>query len=284
MRFLLKLSLAGAKQPPALSLNYHYLISAAIYKIIGSADSSFAAFLHDEGHVILQRHKINSTQNVVLPDHQVRSNKRFKFFTFSDIRTPFRIIGDQMILLSPTIELTVCFHLSKTAEYFIQGLFNQQRIYIGTALFKVDSVESLKYDLDTEKIILQPISPLVVGRKNDRGHYDYRSPNDEDFADRLVYSWIEKYCAIYNIDPGNQELIPSASVKPIFFPNPPQQRLVIIKRDVHGERKVRGYTKFRLQVNTSPEMLEVALNTGLGLHNSQGMGCITLVNNYGRQN
>jgi CRISPR-associated endoribonuclease Cas6 len=282
MRFLLKLSLVGAKQTPAISLNYHYLISAAIYKIIGCADSSYATFLHDEGHTFLQRRNTGISDNVAVLSPKGHRNKRFKFFTFSDIRTPFQIVGDQMILLSRTIEITVCFHINKTAENFVKGLFMEQRIYIGTALFKIDSVESIHYSFNVEKIILQPISPLVVGRKNDRGHYDYRSPQDSDFSERLIYSWIEKYCAIYNIDPGNQEFIPDISITPIFFPNPPQRRLVTIKKDANGDRKVRGYTKFRLEVNTSPEMLEIALNTGLGLHNSQGMGCVSLVNNYGK--
>ncbi|MEJ7683839.1 MAG: CRISPR-associated endoribonuclease Cas6 [Segetibacter sp.] len=59
-----------------------------------------------------------------------------------------------------------------------------------------------------------------------------------------------------------------------MFPYPPQSRLVTIKAGTNAETKIRGYTKFRLEVIAPDEMIELALGAGLGLYNAQGMGCV----------
>jgi CRISPR-associated endoribonuclease Cas6 len=74
---------------------------------------------------------------------------------------------------------------------------------------------------------------------------------------------------------GDEE--PDVSIKVLFFPHPPQQRLITIKGGTEAETKIRGYTKFRLRVSAPVEMLEVALGAGLGLYNAQGMGCVGVV-------
>jgi CRISPR-associated endoribonuclease Cas6 len=86
MRF--KLNLQSKKQA-ALPFNYQYPLSAAIYKIIQSADAEFAAFLHNTGYG--------------------EGYKSFKLFTFSDIKTPFIKNGDRMQLQTGEAELIIAF-------------------------------------------------------------------------------------------------------------------------------------------------------------------------------
>lgn len=241
-----------------LPFNYQYPLSAAIYKIIQWADADFAAFLHDTGYV--------------------DGHKSFKLFTFSDIRTPFVRQGDRMQLSTGEAELTICFYLPKTAEIFIKGLFLHQQIEIvdkvTKTVFQIIGVESLHSAISQDgHVVLQPLSPLVVGRKNDRGHYDYCSPEDDDFGQCLYYNWMEKCAAVkLPVAVGDEE--PKVSIEVLFFNHPPQQRLITIKAGKEAETKIRGYTKFRLAVTAPVEMLEVALGAGLGLHNAQGMGCV----------
>jgi CRISPR-associated endoribonuclease Cas6 len=164
-------------------------------------------------------------------------------------------------------------------ENFIKGLFMNQQLEIADlkskAIFNIVQIESLPNGTYTNTtVLLQPLSPLVVGRKNERSHYDYRSPQDEDFAECLYYNWIEK-CAAAGINAGtlNKEIF--IKVKP--FPHPPQQRLITIKGGTDAETKIRGYTIFRLKVTAPQEMLELAMGAGLGLYNAQGMGCVGVV-------
>lgn len=257
MRFRLNLQ---TNRGSLLPFNYQYPLSSAIYKIIQRADKEFAAFLHNKGYG--------------------QGHKSFKLFTFSDIRTPFVRRGDRMQLTTGEAELTVCFYLPLAAENFIKGLFMHQQLEIADRMSKVVltviGVENLSITTLTDgTFVLQPLSPIVVGRKNDRGHYDYRSPEDADFAECLYHNWVEKCAAVgLPVAVGDEE--PEVSIKVLFFNHPPQQRLITIKGGTKAETKIRGYTKFKLAVNAPVEMIELALGAGLGLHNALGMGCVNV--------
>ncbi len=125
-------------------------------------------------------------------------------------------------------------------------------------------------------MLLQPLSPLAVGRKNERGHYDYRSPEDADFAECLYYNWMEK-CLAVGLPVAVSDEEPEVTIDVLLFNHLPQQRLITIKAGTSAETKIRGYTKFQLAVSAPAEMLEIALGAGLGLHNAMGMGCVGVV-------
>lgn len=260
MRFLL--TLENKKFPALLPVNYQYPLSAVIYKIIQKADAGFAAFLHDTGY-----------------------GKGFKLFTFSDIITPFKIQGDRMQLLTNKAVVNICFYLPYAAENFIKGLFLNQEIEIGDKIsragFHVSQIESIAKDLDTgenKNIVLQPLSPIVAGIKNENGIYTYLDPGDPRYATSLVYNWIQKYKAIYDADDIEIEKIKRMiQLKILFFSNPPQSRLITIKAGSPEETKIRGFKKFRLEIKASNELLEIALGAGMGLYNAQGMGCVEII-------
>jgi CRISPR-associated endoribonuclease Cas6 len=108
MRFLLTLSAPIPLQ--AIPINYQYPLSAVIYKIIERADAGYAGFLHNQGYG--------------------EGLKHFKLFTFSDLKTAFRIHGDRLQLMTSQAELLVSFHLPEAATHFIKGLFLDQQIEI----------------------------------------------------------------------------------------------------------------------------------------------------------
>ncbi len=108
MRF--KLTLQALNKGNCIPFNYQYPLSSAIYKIIQSANSEFATFLHDKGYG--------------------DGHKSFKLFTFSDIKTSFTKNGDRMQLQNGHAELLVCFYVPEAAENFIKGLFLNQQLQI----------------------------------------------------------------------------------------------------------------------------------------------------------
>ena len=259
-----KLTLQSQHTPTLLPFNYQYPLSSAIYKIIQKADADFAAFLHNTGYG--------------------EGHKSFKLFTFSDLQTAFRIQGDRMELPNEPVQLMVCFHVTEAAENFIKGLFMHQQLEIADrkskASFVVQQVESLQpiANVENEPITLQPLSALVVGKKNERGHYDYRSPLDNDFAECLVHNWVMKYAAANNIEEDTAYALKrQIDIAIMQHARPPKQRLITIKEGTPHETKVRGYTGFSMQVKAPGNMITLALNAGLGLHNAQGMGCVGVV-------
>ncbi len=262
MRFILSLNTTKASNSE-LPLNYQYPLSAAIYKILERADGEYANFLHSTGYEY--------------------NNKTFKFFTFSDIRTWFRIKGDRMIMNSNTAELTICFHISDAAESFIRGLFMNQQIVIADSISRVSfTVQQVVAEKATtlvdDTILLQPMSPVVMGRKNERGNYDYLSPEDTDFSRLIAQNLLDKCAA--EMETGETELAEikkSIDIEPLFFSNAPRGRLLTIKAGTPAETKVRGYDKFRLRITAPKRVIEMALNGGIGMNNAMGMGCVGIV-------
>jgi CRISPR-associated endoribonuclease Cas6 len=263
MHFLLTLSTSNAQQQ--LPANYQYPLSAVIYRILQRADNEYADFLHNSGY------------------KKEESLKSFKLFSFSDIKTPFRNIGDRLLLLTQNAELVVSFHLPKAAENFIKGIFSNQQIEIGDkksrVIFFIDQVTSLPLSLtdsEVQEVMLNPISPLVAGIKNDKGEYSFLSPEHPEFIRLLLYNWKEKYATVY----GTQEagnVFAYTKMEVIFYANPPKSRLITIKAYSPAETKIRGFINFRLKVHAGKEALELLLNAGAGVYNSLGMGCMEIV-------
>jgi CRISPR-associated endoribonuclease Cas6 len=206
MRF--KLTLKSLHYPALLPFNYQYPLSSAIYRIIQTADAEFAAFLHSTGYR--------------------QEGKSFKLFTFSDIRTPFVRIKDRIQLVTGEAELIVCFYLPQAAEHFIRGLFINQRLEVADqfskTVFDVVGVESISSEVvGSGRIVLQPLSPIVVGRRNERGHYDYLNPEDTRFTECLYYNWMEKCAAVgLPVRIGDEE--PDVRIDVLSFHHPAQQR------------------------------------------------------------
>lgn len=265
MRLLLILQ--AAEEQPVLPINYQYPLSAAIYKILDRADADYADFLHNSGY------------------SKPGSGKKFKLFTFSDLRVPFAPPkSDRLYLKSREVRLTICFHVPEAAENFVKGLFIHQELDIADrvskARFTVSQVEALDNGLPSvphSTVWLQPLSPVVTGRKNERGNYDFRSPQDADFADCLRYNWAEKYLAAYPDHPATaQEIHDSLAIAVELLSSPPQERRPIIKAGTPEQTKIRGYMRFKLKVTGPRELIEVGLNAGIGLYCSQGMGAVEI--------
>jgi len=259
----LLLTLTNAKEKQLIPVNYQYPLASAIYKILQNADAEYSEFLHEKGY-----------------------GKGFKLFTFSDIKCPFKIDGDRLLLLSNKIKITVCFQLPKAAEIFIKGLFLSQQIDIADrkskTSFTVEQVESLASPLDLFKkndeieILLKPLSPVVCGIKNEKGNYDFLSPADDRYEEMLFVNWEEKCKAVFEKE-NIHDVMGSAFVQIIFYKNPPKSRLITIKADTKAETKIRGFNNFEMKIKGKKEAVELLLNSGVGLYNAQGMGCMEVI-------
>lgn len=258
MRLLL--TLTSARQKQLIPINYQYPLASAIYKILQSADAKYSAFLHEKGY-----------------------GKGFKLFTFSDIKCPFKIDGDRLLLLSNKIEITVCFHLPKAAETFIKGLFISQEIDIADqkskAHFTVAQVESLTSPLDhlennETEVILKLLSPVICGLKNEKGNYTFLSPEDDRYEEMLFVNWEEKCKAVLGEE--TEEAMNNAFIQILLYPNPPKSRLITIKAGSVAETKIRGFNNFKIKIKGKKEAVELILDSGIGLYNAQGMGCVEI--------
>lgn len=269
MIFNIAMSVQDKKGQHLMPFNYHYPLSSAIYNIISRSDKQFATFFHDIGYGSYRY--------------------KFKLFTFSDIRIPFTSKGDRMLLLGSAGSFRICFHVPDAAEHFLKGLFVNEQFVIGDknsqVRFKIQGVENCLSELsaspdDIISVVVQPISPLVIStRRIDNSAPNlFVSPYESAFVDRLIFHWVQKYKTIApETDIEIEKLREQINVKLFFFTNPPMERRIIIKDGYPNAQKVRGYTKFRMGLTAPRKMIDLALNSGLGVKNSVGMGCIQLI-------
>ncbi len=261
MRFSIVLSVKDGK---ILPINYQYPLSAALYRIISKGDAEYAQLLHERGYG--------------------KKDKGFKLFTFSQLNVPFKIEGDRLRLLGDEVSFLVAFHLPQAMESFVKGLFQSEHIDIADkkskVSFVVKSVESLPDRLQSHKeteilsVELRLLSPLVVGVQNERANYDFLSPDDDRFAESFIYNWRSKIATCYDEVTAQTALL---MVEIIPMKNPPKSKLITIKAGTEAETKIRGWMNFGLKVTTEKRFVELLLNSGAGLYNAQGMGCVEVV-------
>lgn len=247
-----------------IPINYQYPLSSSIYKILSKGDEEYAKFLHETGY-----------------------GKGYKFFTFSDLKFKFKLENkDRMRLLGNNIELIVSFHMPEASKSFIEGLFRSEQIVIADknsrAVFKVSSIQSLNSpfnesipDNEIIQVLFKPISAVLIGVKNSNNTYDYLSPNKEGYIESLIYNWRGKILETYNID-NSQNIILLAEIE--MFSNPFRSRLVHIKENTTSHTKIQGFLNFKIKLTAEKRFIELLYNTGVGLENSQGMGCVEVMN------
>lgn len=265
MRLLLTLNTSDSN--PMLPINYQYPLSAVIYKIIQRADTQYAEFLHEHGY---------GTEH-----------KRFKLFTFSDLKIPFKIQQDRLLLTGREAKLVICFHLPEAMETFVKGLFVHQQLEIADirsrVQFTVSQVEmqpvlnGIHSSDETVAVQIQPLSPVVAGIKNDKGHYDYLSPEEPAFREAILYNWKEKYTTLYGEAAAENEF--SKLQIEVTQAHHTRSRLITIKANTEQQTRIRGFTHFKLKVQAPKSVLELAMNAGMGLYNAQGMGCVSVIPN-----
>ena len=260
MRFRLTLEVNEQIFGNIIPLNYQYEQSAAIYKILHSADEEFAHWLHENGY-------------------QTVTGKNFKLFTFSRFKIDKRSVlaEEQRIqILSDTVEWQISFLPEKSTQSFVEGLFRRQTFEIGdrksAVQFVVRSVEVLPSPCYSDEMSFATLSPLCIKYRNDRGGIDYLSPMDVRAKFLLVKGLLDRYRAAY------QKELPCAIEECEFeVLNEPKSVLVTIKAGTAQQTRVRGYmVQFKLKAPA--ELLQLMYESGAGNLCAQGFGCLRVLN------
>lgn len=254
MRF--KLALVPTRTKTHVPFNYQYALSAVIYHKLAQANKDYASFLHQKGYA----------QN----DH----SKHFKLFTYSNLSGSFKVDKNALQLQGNETSFVLGCHMPEFAENMVKGIFANQRISIGDktaqADFEVQQISAVA-DLSFTGIqsrTLQLLSPLAVGKKNERGNYDYLSPADPDFLPILKNNLSDKLLTAYPNKTFEFEIGAN------LFPGKLKSRLISIKAGTEEETKVKGFMGFTLELRGTAEVVNMALCGGLGQYNGVGFGCV----------
>jgi CRISPR-associated endoribonuclease Cas6 len=257
MRFRITLSRADHNRN-TIPINYQYFLSAWIYNIINLSDKDYGQFLHSTGYT--------------------SGNKKFKYFNFSPLKIQkFNILRQDALLeiWDNTLSFELSFYIEQSAEHFIIGLFQNQKVFIGDRLhgmnFTVQQIEKLPDANISQTQSYRALSPIVISyRTRDSKYAQYLSPEISEYSNLFINNIIEKYFTLHN-----EQNKPDIQMR---ITSKPYSKLITIKPNTPFETKIRGYVyNFEL---TAPDYIHQLLyHVGAGEKNSMGFGWVEVKNN-----
>lgn len=257
-RFELTLKVQPGKGKVLLPLNYQYELSAWIYRIVRKGSNEFAAWLHDRGYG--------------------DGNKTFKLFSFSHLHVPvYRILGDRMELQCERLTCVVSFCTDDVIEPFMAGVFEDAVFTLGDSrsrvAFRVEDVNVCPPVKIGGKVAFLALSPIFVdrhlhGRKVAATHL---VPGDSLFEQLVHHNLVEKYRLLHGTLPPEDWAITRFRLLSL-----PRKKMITIKSFTSQATRLRCYF-CSFELTGEPELLEIAYYAGIGRLNSQGFGCVGLL-------
>ncbi len=241
------LSLREKNGELVLPIHYNRLIQGAIYNNIST---ELAAFLHDRGYVY--------------------NGRSFKLFSFSRILGNYKLDRvNKQISFSGDVKL----YISSPVQEFctsLMGCLLGEGIHLGGTSVEVVGIKAEKPVVSGEVIEVELLSPVVIYStflKPEGGKYTcYFHPGEKEFVHLLETNLRKKYRAFYGTE------LPEGDFG-VETLNRPCLNITMYKHTV-----IKGYS-CRIKLGGPPELLQVAVDAGLGGKNSQGFGYIRLCGN-----
>jgi CRISPR-associated endoribonuclease Cas6 len=227
-----------------LPIHYNHIVQAFIYKTI---DKELADFLHNEGY---------------------GDDRKFRLFCFSNLSGKAKIESNRgNIIFEPPVFLEVASPDSKFCESFANKIL-KKAIRLKSNSLEIASIKVDRQDVIKEDITINTLSPITVystlKRPDDSKYTCYFQPGEDDFSRIADENLRKKYRAFTGMEPPDGKV----SFTPLLQP---RLHIVIYKGFV-----IKGYTG-KLRLKGPRELLQMAVDAGLGSKNSQGFGCVKMV-------
>ncbi|MBN1349946.1 CRISPR-associated endoribonuclease Cas6 [candidate division KSB1 bacterium] len=266
----IKLTLAPLERRSFIPFNYQHPLSAAIYKILSTANQQYAEFLHQKGYLTVD-------------------GKPLKLFTFSYLFIPRVKVVKNMLGIFNFSAVTLQIS-SPLIDDFIQnlviGLFENQELAIGNRYtvgrFTIQAVESLptpEFAPLTKFTCLSPFVASTMKEHDGRLQPYYFRPDDPELGEALRQSLLRKYETIYHHLPQHDRLALVLDADYVARKGGTHKvtKLITLKEHAAGEAtQIKAiYCPFTLSGST--ELMQVAWDAEIGGRCSQGFGCVAVV-------
>ncbi|MGB9887673.1 MAG: CRISPR-associated endoribonuclease Cas6 [Moorellales bacterium] len=236
--------------PVSLPVHYGHLVQGLIYRQMESP--VLRQYLHEQGFMLGKR--------------------RFKLFTFSRLlASGVHYRRDQgQLALTPPVRLTICSPVPFILQELGTGLIRQGLVRLGDCVLEVKEMAVSEPRVSGSSVRIRMLSPAVIYSTlptASGGRYTYYySPFEPRFAELAGANLAKKYLLVY----GRPSLGQGFSLRPLRVEN----RHLKVTR--YKDTIVKGWMG-EYELNGEPDLLQLALDAGLGAKNSQGYGCCTLV-------
>ena len=178
---------------------------------------------------------------------------------------------EKLMQFPAPVRLVVSTPLSLIWGGLVDGALNRDEIRLGNNLIRCDGAET-EQQVAEQNMIIRTLSPITCYRTEPADprapkHYThYVSPGDFEFGDLLNSNLLRKFRALY---PGQS--VPSGIVK-LTPLGTPRERVSLY--EPKSKFPIKGWSG-RFRIEGPRELLQVALDCGLGAGNSRGWGCVS---------
>ncbi len=229
----------------SLPLHYNHLIQGFLYEAI---DPELSIFLHDKGYKVDRR--------------------PFRLFVYSRILGKYKIDSlRKSITFDPKIELLIASPLEDFCLSIAKNILRRGNLHLGDNILHGVTYTRHSPNVTDESVIVYTQSPITVYstffRPDQRKYTVYFQPGDPDYNRLVTKNLQRKYRAVHHKSP------PSGVVSVIA-----RSRL---KRNIIKYKGfiIKGFSG-KLALEAPPELLQMALDAGIGAKNSQGFGFVQM--------
>ena len=177
--------------------------------------------------------------------------------------------GSSTVLFPLPVRLTVSTHDDNLANSLSAGALGRNDIRIGNNHVVCSKVILERQAADKKSLLIQTLSPITTyftTERDGKPYTIYFAPENSEFQDGLRANLVRKFKALY---PERELPAEDFRITPV---DKPRQKVSMFDRE--SSFPVKGWWgKFKLE--GSKELLQVALDCGLGAKSSSGWGCIT---------
>lgn len=239
--------LTGEQGRIRVPLSNLHLFQSLLYAVL---PPERAAFLHDEGYCV--------------------DGRRMKLFAMSwPIAAERPTFGEGSIVFPLPIRLVVSTPVTDTMDGITSGAMNASELRVGNNVVRCERIEAERQWADGETLTVRTLSPITCYEqveRNGKPYTIYFSPYQRDFAVSAHNNLVRKFRALFpdrTVPGGTVRISPVGRVL---------ERVAIFSPE--SSFPIKGWAgRFRLE--GPQELLQVALDCGLGAKNSAGWGCVT---------
>ncbi|MBA1336534.1 MAG: CRISPR-associated endoribonuclease Cas6 [Firmicutes bacterium] len=225
---------------------YNHILQGVIYNAI---EPDLATFLHEKGFT--------------------SGGRSFKLFAFSRLTGRYEIDKNKgSIRFCDDIRMTISSPVNEFCNSVANGMLTKRWLNFGNNRVEAEKMIVQQYEVDKPQVRIRTLSPIVVYstflRPDGRKYTCYFQPGEPDY-DRLVENNLrKKHQAFYGIE------APEGEVK--------VRKLGEVKLHVmsYKDTVIKGYSG-KMELTGPRELLQMAVDAGLGSKNSQGFGCVEVV-------
>ncbi|OMH39863.1 CRISPR-associated endoribonuclease Cas6 [Desulfurobacterium indicum] len=230
-----------AEKNVELPIHYNYILQGFIYNNLAKP---FADFLHNEGYRY--------------------GNQIFKLITFSKIYGRKKILKkEKKIIFSPSFHIYISAIDTHILQNIAVELIQKENLRLHRNFISLKSVETIKEPVTSTKTILKTISPITVHESLNRKTM-YYNPYQEKFY-KLLEENLRKKVAVITGN-KNAEIL----IKPVEGTK--YKKIITYYKNNFVIEAWDG----KFQIEAPPEIIKIALSTGIGARNSQGFGMVAV--------